>query len=106
MILALLLAAAAPQTAIDAERAFVADAQTLGQWTAFRKYAADDAVMIPMFRVLSSVTVRAMTIRCPSSFPGRKKAQSGPGAACGDCPDEFYVVEDSIDVSNRPSPRG
>jgi len=45
MILALLLAAAAPQTAIDAERAFVADAQTLGQWTAFRKYAADDAVM-------------------------------------------------------------
>jgi hypothetical protein len=45
MILALLLAAAEPQTALDAERAFVADAQKLGQWTAFRKYAADDAVM-------------------------------------------------------------
>jgi hypothetical protein len=46
MILALLLAAAEPpMTAIDAERAFVADAQKLGQWTAFRKYAADDAVM-------------------------------------------------------------
>jgi len=45
MILALLLAAAEPQTAIDAERAFAADAQKLGQWTAFRKYAADDAVM-------------------------------------------------------------
>jgi len=45
MILALLLAAAQPQSAIDAERAFVADAQTLGQWTAFRKYATDDAVM-------------------------------------------------------------
>ena len=45
MILALLLAAAEPQTALDAERAFIADAQELGQWTAFRKYAADDAVM-------------------------------------------------------------
>ena len=45
MILALLLAAAEPQTAIDAERAFAADAQKLGQWTAFRKYAAGDAVM-------------------------------------------------------------
>ena len=47
MIIAMLLAAAAPApiTAIDAERAFVADAQKLGQWTAFRKYAADDAVM-------------------------------------------------------------
>ena len=46
MILALLLAAAEPpMTAIDAERAFVADAQKLGQWTAFRKYAADDAIM-------------------------------------------------------------
>ena len=46
MILALLLAAEAPaMTAVDAERAFVADAQKLGQWTAFRKYAADDAVM-------------------------------------------------------------
>ena len=45
MIAALLLAAAQPQTAIDAERAFAADAQKLGQWTAFRKYAAPDAIM-------------------------------------------------------------
>lgn len=44
MIAALLLAAAAP-SAIDAERAFAADAQKLGQWTAFRKYATDDALM-------------------------------------------------------------
>ena len=41
MILALLIVAAEPQTAIDAERAFAADAQKLGQWTAFRKWAAD-----------------------------------------------------------------
>jgi hypothetical protein len=44
MIVALLLAVSAP-TAIDAERAFAADAQRLGQWTAFRKYADRDAVM-------------------------------------------------------------
>lgn len=42
MILALLLAQA---SAVDAERAFAADAQKLGQWTAFRKWATDDAVM-------------------------------------------------------------
>jgi hypothetical protein len=45
VILALLLAAAEPQSAIDAERAFAADAQKLGQWTAFRKYASDNAIM-------------------------------------------------------------
>ena len=49
MILALLLAAATPQTApmtaIDAERAFAADAQKLGQWTAFRKWSTADALM-------------------------------------------------------------
>jgi ketosteroid isomerase-like protein len=46
MLVALALAAAAPATtAIDAERAFAADAQKAGQWTAFRKYAAPDALM-------------------------------------------------------------
>lgn len=45
MIAEMLLAAATPLTAIDAERAFAADAQKLGQWTAFRKYAAGDALM-------------------------------------------------------------
>ena len=46
MIEALLLAAAEPATtAIDAERAFAAEAQKSGQWTAFRKWATDDAIM-------------------------------------------------------------
>lgn len=40
-----LLIAAASLTAVDAERAFARDAQRLGQWTAFRKYADDTAVM-------------------------------------------------------------
>jgi hypothetical protein len=44
MIVALLVAASLP-TAIDAERAFARDAERIGQWTAFRKYADHDAVM-------------------------------------------------------------
>jgi len=48
MIVALLLAAAAAQpvrTAVDAERQFAGDAQTIGQWTAFKKWAEHDAVV-------------------------------------------------------------
>lgn len=47
MIEALLILAAEPaaMTAIDAERAFAADAQKLGQWTAFRKWSTPDAIM-------------------------------------------------------------
>jgi hypothetical protein len=44
MITALLLAAAVP-TAVDAELAFARDAQRIGQWTAFRKWADRDAVV-------------------------------------------------------------
>jgi hypothetical protein len=40
-----LLFAAAAITAVDAERAFAADARKIGQWTAFRKYADETAVM-------------------------------------------------------------
>ncbi|WP_231733715.1 MULTISPECIES: hypothetical protein [unclassified Sphingomonas] len=42
--LALLLAMQGP-SAVDAERAFNRMAQTQGQWTAFRAFATDDAVM-------------------------------------------------------------
>ena len=45
MIVAFLLATVAQTTAIDAERAFAADAQAIGQWTAFRKWSTDDALM-------------------------------------------------------------
>ena len=41
----LLLAAAAP-TVVEAERAFASAAQTKGQWSAFRAFAAPDAVMM------------------------------------------------------------
>jgi hypothetical protein len=45
MIVALLFGLAPVTTAIDAELAFAEDAQRIGQWTAFRKYADRDAVM-------------------------------------------------------------
>ena len=45
MIAAFLLATAPVTSAISVERAFAADAQKIGQWTAFRKYADRDAVM-------------------------------------------------------------
>ena len=44
-MLALLLAAAAGPSVIDAENAFARDAQRIGQWTAFARYADKDAVM-------------------------------------------------------------
>lgn len=37
---------AAAQPAVEAERAFASAAQTRGQWTAFRAFAAPDAVMM------------------------------------------------------------
>jgi hypothetical protein len=40
-----LIAAASVVTAVDAERAFIHDSHTQGQWTAFRKWADNDAVM-------------------------------------------------------------
>jgi hypothetical protein len=43
-MLALLLLAADPQTAVEAERAFARAAQTDGQWTAFRATSTDDAI--------------------------------------------------------------
>ena len=45
LLLAAAALAAGSPTAIDAERAFARDAQRIGQWAAFRKYAAHDAVM-------------------------------------------------------------
>ena len=45
MIVAFLLAAAPVPSAIDAEYDFARDAQRIGQWTAFRKWADRDAVM-------------------------------------------------------------
>ena len=45
MILAVLLAAAAPQTVLEADRALAAAVRSEGQWTAFRRFAAPDAII-------------------------------------------------------------
>jgi hypothetical protein len=45
LLLALAAADAPAMTPVEAERAFAADARTIGQWTAFRKWSTDDAVM-------------------------------------------------------------
>lgn len=46
MIAVILAAAAATAPVADAERAFASMAQTKGQWTAFRAFAAPDAIML------------------------------------------------------------
>jgi hypothetical protein len=51
MIAVALALAAAQATAVDAERAFAAMAQTHGQWTAFRKYALPQGHMFVPERV-------------------------------------------------------
>lgn len=87
MIAALLLAAAAP-TAIDAEKAFALDAQRLGQWSAFRKYADRDAVMFTPQAVWARDFLadrkdppKAISWRATRSFvscDGRTAVNSGP----------------------------
>lgn len=87
MIAALLLAAAVP-TALDAEYAFARDAQRIGQWTAFRKYADRDAVMFTPQAVWARDFLmdrknppRAISWRPAHSFvscDGRTAVNSGP----------------------------
>jgi len=45
LLLMLVATDAQATTPVDAERAFAADAQAIGQWTAFRKWSSDDAIM-------------------------------------------------------------
>jgi hypothetical protein len=91
MIAALLLAAATP-TAIDAERAFAADAQKLGQWTAFRKYATDDALMF---------------IPQPTNAQAFLKDRKDPPVAVFWWPGRSYVSCDgNTAINTGPSVRG
>ena len=85
MIVALLLAAAVP-TAVDAERAFARDAQRIGQWTAFRRYADAHAVMF---------TPQAVWVQ--EYLKGRKN----PPAALTWSPTESYVSCDGRTAINK-----
>jgi hypothetical protein len=74
MLAALLLAAALPaQSSIDAERAFAAMAQTQGQWTAFRAYAAPDAITFAPKAVNAQALLRTLKNPPPGLmwWPGR-----------------------------------
>jgi len=84
MINALLLAAAVP-TAVDAELAFARDAQQIGQWTAFRKYADHDAVMF---------TPQAVWVQ------GFLKGRSDPPKAIGWRPAHSFVSCDGRTAVN------
>lgn len=93
MILAALLLAQAG-TAVEAERDFNRTAQTEGQWTAFRRYAADDAVMF----VPKPVNAQAFL-----------KDRRDPPIAVQWWPAESYVSCDgSVAVNTGPwvAPRG
>jgi hypothetical protein len=89
MIAFLLLAAAsAAPTAIDAEYAFARDAQRIGQWAAFRKYADRDAVMFTPQAVWARdflagrkeppAAVRWWPLHSFTSCDGRTAVNTGP----------------------------
>jgi len=84
---ALLLGAAAVPTAIDAERAFAQDAQRIGQWDAFRKWADRDAVIFTPQATWAQTALpqknppKAITWRPAHSFvscDGRTAVNTGP----------------------------
>ncbi len=63
-VLALLATVAAGQTVADAERAFAAEAQTAGQWPAFRAFAAPDAILY------APGLVKAQAVLARATMPG------------------------------------
>jgi hypothetical protein len=87
VIAALLLAATMP-SAIDTEYAFARDAQRIGQWTAFRKYADRDALMFTPRAVWARdflkdrkdppKSVRWWPARSFTSCDGRTAVNTGP----------------------------
>ena len=91
MITLFLLAAAAAPTAIDAEYAFARDAQRIGQWAAFRKYADRDAVMFTPQAVWArdflkrrkepARSVRWWPVHSFTSCDGRTAVNTGPWVA-------------------------
>ena len=83
-----LIAAAVASNAVDAEQAFARDAQRIGQWSAFRKYADRDAVMFSPQAVWARDFLngrkdppRAISWRPAQSFvscDGRTAVNTGP----------------------------
>lgn len=88
ILLAAMLAATQPATAVEAERAFAADAQAMGQWAAFRKWADPTAVMFDPQAVWAqdylkdrkepAVSVRWQPAKSWVSCDGRTAVNTGP----------------------------
>src|SRR3982751_6030222 len=101
MIAALLLAASVP-TAVDAELAFARDAQRIGQWTAFRKYADRDAVIFTPQAVWAQTFLKdakdppkAITWRPAHSFvscDGRTAVNTGPWWKVDGTPGGYFTT--------------
>src|SRR3954466_10289652 len=85
---ALLLASAPVATAVDAELAFARDAKRIGQWSAFRKWVDQDAVMFTPQAVWAKTFLKplkdppnAISWRPVQSFvscDGRTAVNTGP----------------------------
>ena len=101
MIAALLIAASLP-TAVDAEFDFARDAQRVGQWTAFRKWADKDAVMFTPQAVWAREFLKdkvdppkAITWRPAHSFvscDGRTAVNTGPWFRVGGSPGGYFTT--------------
>jgi len=101
MIAALLLAASVP-TAVDVEFDFARDAQRIGQWTAFRKWADKDAVTFTPQAVWAREFLKdkadppkAITWRPAHSFvscDGRTAVNTGPWFHPGGSPGGYFTT--------------
>jgi hypothetical protein len=102
MIAALLLASATVPTAVDAELAFASDAQKIGLWTAFRKWADNDAVIFTPQAAWAQVQLKdkkdppkAITWRPADSYvscDGRIAVNTGPWFAPDGTPRGFFTT--------------
>ena len=98
---ALLLGTAAVPTAIDAERAFAQDAQRIGQWDAFRKWADRDAVIFTPQATWAQTALpqknppKAITWRPAHSFvscDGRTAVNTGPWWKLDGTPGGYFTT--------------
>jgi len=101
MIAALLIAVAAPTSAVDAELAFARDAQRIGQWTAFRKWANRDAVVFTPQAAWAQQAFprkdppKAIAWRPAHSFvscDGRTAVNTGPWFGPGGKPGGYFTT--------------
>ena len=89
-------------TAVDAELAFARDAQRIGQWTAFRKWADRDAVMFTPQAVWAQHFLKDARIRPRRSPGGRRTALSRATGAPRSTPARGSAATASPAAISRP----